>query len=310
MSLLKGSESWASLGSSTTHSSISSSNSTFSSSANSPSHHSLVLDNDALKTAPQDDVVEAQISIKCTSVFRIVGPVAQQAIQQQALVVDLDSSTTLSDQGIAHPIEGRVSLYKEPNTSFPFSNEQPVPPTATIREAIPEGVILQKKGKAIAVEPSLPTYDGRYLDIPYTIPPNFDVSGETLWNARKFHCHPVKQMLSKKMCAQYTPLKDPLAAFAQSAKHITEALIGAYVLAKLVDHLARKRWVANVPHLFCDNYKDEVPGLVDLFNIAKDIHPDWFDQLSVDAPPMDKPLGEKGGEEDAELPGESRSPPA
>ncbi|GAA0141728.1 hypothetical protein LIER_35447 [Lithospermum erythrorhizon] len=50
-----------------------------------------------------------------------VGPVAQHAIPQQASVVDLDSSTTISDQGVAHPSEGRVSLHEELNASLPLS---------------------------------------------------------------------------------------------------------------------------------------------------------------------------------------------
>ncbi|GAA0170853.1 hypothetical protein LIER_41035 [Lithospermum erythrorhizon] len=94
-------------------------------------------------------------------------------------------------------------------------------------------------GKKIVVGPSYPTYDGRYLELPYTIPPNLEVRGETSWNARKFHNHAMKPLLSKKVATQCTSLKDSFAAFPQSAKHITESVNKAYVLARRADHLAR-----------------------------------------------------------------------
>ncbi|GAA0172207.1 hypothetical protein LIER_26074 [Lithospermum erythrorhizon] len=40
------------------------------------------------------------------------------------------------------------------------------------------------------------------------------------------------------MASQYTPLADPYAAFAQAMKHINQAINGAFVLARLADHLA------------------------------------------------------------------------
>ncbi|GAA0153202.1 hypothetical protein LIER_11500 [Lithospermum erythrorhizon] len=69
--------------------------------------------------------------------------------------------------------------------------------------------------------------------------PNLKVDNGAPWNARKFHFHPVKPLLSKKVVAQYTPLRDPYVAFAQSAKHMTEALNGSYVLERRADRLSR-----------------------------------------------------------------------
>ncbi|GAA0139654.1 hypothetical protein LIER_01155 [Lithospermum erythrorhizon] len=42
----------------------------------------------------------------------------------------------------------------------------------------------------------------------------------------------------------------------------------------------------------------------------KDRHPDWFNRISLDAPPVpaDEPTGEEDDEEDAKLPGEDRAP--
>ncbi|GAA0166952.1 hypothetical protein LIER_21995 [Lithospermum erythrorhizon] len=40
------------------------------------------------------------------------------------------------------------------------------------------------------------------------------------------------------MVARYMPLKDPLVAFPQSAKHMTEASNGTFILARRADRLA------------------------------------------------------------------------
>ncbi|GAA0174545.1 hypothetical protein LIER_27916 [Lithospermum erythrorhizon] len=82
------------------------------------------------------------------------------------------------------------------------------------------------------------SYDGRYLELPYRLL-NLEVTREAPWNTRRFHLHAMKPFLNKKVTARYAPLKDPFVSFAQSAKHMNEALNGAYVLAKRADRLTR-----------------------------------------------------------------------
>ncbi|GAA0167468.1 hypothetical protein LIER_22396 [Lithospermum erythrorhizon] len=60
-----------------------------------------------------------------------------------------------------------------------------------------EEEIRRKKGKVVATGPSLPTYDKRYLELPYALP-NLEVNSEAPWNGRKFHFHAMKPLLSKK----------------------------------------------------------------------------------------------------------------
>ncbi|GAA0183386.1 hypothetical protein LIER_30805 [Lithospermum erythrorhizon] len=70
--------------------------------------------------------------------------------------------------------------------------------------------------------------------------PNLEVTSKAPWNTRRFHFHTVKHVLSKKVAARYTPLRDNYAAFAQPIKHTSEALNGSYVLARRANRLARK----------------------------------------------------------------------
>ncbi|GAA0164304.1 hypothetical protein LIER_19972 [Lithospermum erythrorhizon] len=76
----------------------------------------------------------------------------------------------------------------------------------------------------------------RRPNLPFEVP-NLEVTSESPWGARKFHFHLAKPLLSKEMAAQYTPLVDPYAAFAQAMKHINQAVNGAFVLARRADHL-------------------------------------------------------------------------
>ncbi|GAA0159158.1 hypothetical protein LIER_38806 [Lithospermum erythrorhizon] len=77
----------------------------------------------------------------------------------------------------------------------------------------------QDAGEASAQVPQLPKYNGPYLVKPYEVS-NLEVTKESPWGAHKFHFHLAKPLLSKEMAAQYTPLVDPYAAFAQAMKHI------------------------------------------------------------------------------------------
>ncbi|GAA0165688.1 hypothetical protein LIER_21021 [Lithospermum erythrorhizon] len=70
--------------------------------------------------------------------------------------------------------------------------------------------------------------------------PNLEVTSKAPWDNRKFHFHVVKPLLLKKVVAWYPPLSDPYVVFAQSAKHMTKALNGSYVLARRADRLARE----------------------------------------------------------------------
>ncbi|GAA0157591.1 hypothetical protein LIER_14828 [Lithospermum erythrorhizon] len=140
------------------------------------------------------------------------GPAAPHTTTPRAPVVDLESSATVSDQGVVHPDEGGAS---RSDASFPPSCEQTSAPVAEVLEMAPEEVILPRKGKAATTGPSLPDYDGRYLDLPHTIPPNLEVTSEAPWKAHKFHYHAMKPLVSKK------------------------AMNGAHVLGRRADHLAR-----------------------------------------------------------------------
>ncbi|GAA0139653.1 hypothetical protein LIER_01154 [Lithospermum erythrorhizon] len=91
-----------------------------------------------------------------------------------------------------------MSLPEELNTSFPIPSKRPLSPVVEVQEVIPKEVVRQEEGQANMVGPSYPVYDGRYLELPYTITPNLEVSGETSWTARKLHYHAIKPLLSKK----------------------------------------------------------------------------------------------------------------
>ncbi|GAA0160777.1 hypothetical protein LIER_39100 [Lithospermum erythrorhizon] len=77
------------------------------------------------------------------------------------------------------------------------------------------------------------------MELPCALP-NLKVDNRAAWNALKFHFHAVKPLLSKKVAKRYTPLRDPYAAFSQSAKHMTKALNGSYALARRAHRLARE----------------------------------------------------------------------
>ncbi|GAA0166797.1 hypothetical protein LIER_21872 [Lithospermum erythrorhizon] len=160
-----------------------------------------------------------------------MGPMSHHLIQQQTPVVDLDSSTTLSNHQ-----EECDFLPNDTRIPPPVSNQRPLDTT----EAPPtvEEPLHQKEGKAIAAV-QVPPYDGRYLVPPYRLP-NLEVTRETPSNSSRFHFHAVKPLLNKEVATRYAPLKDPFAAFAQTVKHINEALNGAYVLAKRTDWLTHE----------------------------------------------------------------------
>ncbi|GAA0166951.1 hypothetical protein LIER_21994 [Lithospermum erythrorhizon] len=84
-----------------------------------------------------------------------VGLMQQPAIHTQPRVVDLESSTIVSDQRAAHPNEGHISFHEEWNSPFPPSLGKPAPSSTNIEEATPEEEVRQRKGKAAATGPSL-----------------------------------------------------------------------------------------------------------------------------------------------------------
>ncbi|GAA0142752.1 hypothetical protein LIER_03580 [Lithospermum erythrorhizon] len=176
----------------------------------------------------EEDLVEEVIPSREES---HMGSMYHHSIQQQTPVVDLDSSTTLSDYH-------EECDFLPNDTSIPplVSNQRPLHTT----EAPPavEEPLHQKEGKAI-VAVQVPSYDGRYPVPPYRLP-NLEVTREATWNTRRFHFHAAKTLLNKKVAARYAPLKDPFAVFAQTAKHINKALNGAYVLAKRTDRLTHE----------------------------------------------------------------------
>ncbi|GAA0161414.1 hypothetical protein LIER_17738 [Lithospermum erythrorhizon] len=177
-----------------------------------------------------------------------MGPEAQPAARERAslsaTVVNLDSSTTISDQGHSRQVEedmGHLSLHEELNALFPskppaLPDQQDTPEEETRRQK--ENAIRKDLGEASASIPPLPKYTGRYLATPYEVAPNLEITEDIPWEARKLHFHLARPLLSKKMAAQYTPLVDRYAAFAQAMKHMTQAINGSYVLARRVDHLA------------------------------------------------------------------------
>ncbi|GAA0163345.1 hypothetical protein LIER_39580 [Lithospermum erythrorhizon] len=204
-----------------------------------------------------------------------------------------------------------------PDEQVPFS-------TADAPIVALDVMVRQRKGKVAEVGPSLLSYDGRYLELPYTRP-NLKVDDGAPWNARKFHFHALEPLLLNKVAARYTPLRDPYAAFAQSAKHMTEALNGSYVLVTQADSIAEehgrklesavgelkkvkdtaaeaeKVWAhenaqmqsrqsvggGRICGLSCPlgyHCKDKLPKLVTLFVCEKQSHPVWFEGLSLDPP--------------------------
>ncbi|GAA0165372.1 hypothetical protein LIER_39966 [Lithospermum erythrorhizon] len=125
-----------------------------------------------------------------------------------------------------------ISNHREEHELLPRNDDIPppvprdrVPNSATDGPpAVPEETIRQKKGKVVMPEASVPSYDRKYLDLPYRLA-NLEVTSEAPWNTHRFHFHAVKPLLLKKVAARLAPLKDPYAAFAQSSKHMNEDLI-------------------------------------------------------------------------------------
>ncbi|GAA0183293.1 hypothetical protein LIER_30729 [Lithospermum erythrorhizon] len=74
----------------------------------------------------------------------------------------------------------------------------PVAPQATTPQALVVDLESSATGKAAVAGSSLPDYDGRYLNLPYTIPPNLEVTGEPPWKAHKFHYHTMKPLLLRR----------------------------------------------------------------------------------------------------------------
>ncbi|GAA0182964.1 hypothetical protein LIER_30468 [Lithospermum erythrorhizon] len=138
-----------------------------------------------------------------------------QDFVEEVPVVELDSCTTISD----HRDERDLSTE---NPILPLdTNEQLVNATEkppTINEELPR----QREGKAVAIEVTVPPYDGKYLMPPYRLP-NLEVTREAPRNTRR-----------------YVPLKDPFACSLFLFLYINEALNGAYVLAKRTDRLTHQ----------------------------------------------------------------------
>ncbi|GAA0138691.1 hypothetical protein LIER_00387 [Lithospermum erythrorhizon] len=173
-------------------------------------------------------------------VYKRVSQVLPQALVKEVTqprndsftVVELDSSATFSNH-----YEER-DLGTDNPTPPSTSTERPMKATET-SPTVTEEPLCQRKLKVIATEVNIPPYDECYLIPPYSLP-NLEVKWEAPWNTQRFHFHAVKPLLNKKVASRYTSLKDPFAAFSQSAKHITEVLNGAFVLAKRTDPLTQQ----------------------------------------------------------------------
>ncbi|GAA0157946.1 hypothetical protein LIER_15099 [Lithospermum erythrorhizon] len=233
-----------------------------------PSQGLLISVMDASKTTPCDDVTQAQPSIKVaitskvklresmvpesssaapptTTIPRVSIPPMLNRLATEAPTSSSQPSNSSTSSGgrfglVHHHIRllrERVPIGGESDILFSSPNERVPPPSIDAAASIPEEMTCQRKGKATAAGPSLPSYDGRYLDLLYALN-NLRVDEESPWNTRRFHFHAVKPLLSKKVAARYTPLRDPHAAFAQSVKHMNEALNDSYVLARRADSLA------------------------------------------------------------------------
>ncbi|GAA0153498.1 hypothetical protein LIER_11721 [Lithospermum erythrorhizon] len=153
-----------------------------------------------------------------------MGPVPQPSICPQAPVVELDSSTTISD-------------HHEERDSLPVDTN--IPPHASMTESQmrPRSLLLLLKSQFARERERLLQRRSMFLHM-------MDDTWRSLllppWNTRRFHFHAVKPLLNKKVVARYAPLKDPFIAFAQSAKHMNETLNDTYVLAKLADRLTHE----------------------------------------------------------------------
>ncbi|GAA0185077.1 hypothetical protein LIER_32365 [Lithospermum erythrorhizon] len=152
---------------------------------------------------------------------------------------DVDFDKMLSERPSLFP-RVAITTKTKPRASMVLESAPAASPTAIAPALIPSIGGSPDEGKSCykpATEASIPAYDGIYFELPYTFP-NLEVTSEAPWNTRKFDFHAVKPLLSKKMVAGYTLLRNPYAAFSQSVKHMNEALNGSYVLARRADRLA------------------------------------------------------------------------
>ncbi|GAA0159122.1 hypothetical protein LIER_15977 [Lithospermum erythrorhizon] len=195
----------------------------------------------AKKTAPPNKKatqVLARDSLDEESQAHGVQPAAGVVVAP-ANVVTLDTSTTISDQGLNRQIEtdvGHLSLQQELNISFPTPVQQAVleeKVRLSKSKSIRESSIREGQAEASASVPRLPKYTRMYPAKPYEVP-NLEVTSEAPWWAWKFHFHLARPLLSKEMAARYTLLVDPYASFAQSMKHITQAVMLGRMLCLLV----------------------------------------------------------------------------
>ncbi|GAA0153719.1 hypothetical protein LIER_11890 [Lithospermum erythrorhizon] len=123
-------------------------------------------------------------------------------------VEDATPSLGLESQvGVVYPYERDASLHEDLDAPFPPPREPTPTPVVETQEEVPEEVVRSRKVKSAATGPSLLDYDGRYLELPYTIPSKLEVSSDAPWIVRKFHYH--------------------------------AALNGTHVLARRADHRAR-----------------------------------------------------------------------
>ncbi|GAA0152925.1 hypothetical protein LIER_11284 [Lithospermum erythrorhizon] len=176
---------------------------------------SQVLDRDSLEEETQS--LEAQ-------------PATGTIAPSPTRVVNLDSSTTVSDHDLARQgdvVVGPTCLQEEFNAPFPLRSSIPSTKKFALEEETRKTkvkAIRKDKVEASTLASPLLKYSRRYLETPYEVP-NLEVTSDALWEDPKFHFHLARSLLSKNMGAQYTHLVDPYVAFAQSMKHITQRTI-------------------------------------------------------------------------------------
>ncbi|GAA0157737.1 hypothetical protein LIER_43416 [Lithospermum erythrorhizon] len=149
---------------------------------------------------------------------------ASKVLARDSEEIETHSQGVGSQVGLVIPKATAPTMVMEAPSPTPIA----LPPAAT-----PEEEVCHREGK-----PAMLAYDGKYLETPFQIP-NLKVSLNSPWNARKFHYHLTRPLLSKKKAAQYKPLRDPYAALAQSMKHAIQAVNGTHILGRRADHLAR-----------------------------------------------------------------------
>ncbi|GAA0167603.1 hypothetical protein LIER_22492 [Lithospermum erythrorhizon] len=261
-----------------------------------------------------------------------VGPVVPKATLP-TIVVDVASSVTLSDPVPHHRDnlhEGRISLREELNAPFPPKAPSPTS-VAQHLAATPEDEVHHREGKA-----PMPAYDGKYLEIP-----NLEISLGSPWNSQKLYYHLTRPLFSKKMAAQYKPLRDPYSTLAQSIKHIVQEKEAAQDAAKSWDverakliserdaslahynelERAKVADALRVTEALDQANKDRdvalasvasshlFPDLLTLFNEEKALRPDWYGDLTIDAStPLEEENAEEAGVEEVEEGSEDSSP--